>query len=67
MAERGVQGGRAEMKALRESEARALELLSGNLTAERRAELEADTLVNFVHAGCSSQCDVSGDEAMEHR
>jgi alkylation response protein AidB-like acyl-CoA dehydrogenase len=48
MAERGVRRGRAEMKALRESEARALELLAGNLTDERRAELEADTLVNFV-------------------
>jgi alkylation response protein AidB-like acyl-CoA dehydrogenase len=48
MAARGVQGGRAEMKALRESEARALELLSNNLTEERRAELEADTLVSFV-------------------
>jgi len=48
MAERGVAGGRSEMKALRESEARALELLAGNLAEERRAELEADTLVNFV-------------------
>ena len=48
MAERGVQGGRAEMKALRETEARALELLSGNLTEERRAELESDTLVKFM-------------------
>jgi alkylation response protein AidB-like acyl-CoA dehydrogenase len=48
MAERGVNGGRAEMKALRESEARALELLDNNLTDERRAELEADTLVNYV-------------------
>ena len=48
MQERGVRGGRAEMKALRESEFAALELLGGNLTEQRRAELEADTLVNFV-------------------
>lgn len=48
MRERGVQGNRAEFRALRESEARALELIGGNLTEERRAELEADTLVNFV-------------------
>jgi alkylation response protein AidB-like acyl-CoA dehydrogenase len=48
MAERGINGGRAEIKALRESEARALELLSNNLTDERRAELEADTLVQFM-------------------
>ena len=48
MLERGVQGNRAEMRALRESESRALELLGGDLTAERRAELEADTLVKFV-------------------
>jgi alkylation response protein AidB-like acyl-CoA dehydrogenase len=48
MAERGINGGRAEMKALRESEARALELLGNNLTDERRAELVADILVQFV-------------------
>jgi alkylation response protein AidB-like acyl-CoA dehydrogenase len=48
MQERGVQGNRAEMKALRESEARALELLGGDLTDTRRAELEADTLVSYV-------------------
>jgi short/branched chain acyl-CoA dehydrogenase len=48
MQELGIQGGRAEMKALRESEARALELLTGNLTDERRAELEADPLVSYV-------------------
>jgi alkylation response protein AidB-like acyl-CoA dehydrogenase len=48
MAERGVQGSRAEMKALRESEAGALELLGGNLSEARRAELESDTLVQFV-------------------
>ncbi|PSH04633.1 MAG: acyl-CoA dehydrogenase [Acidobacteria bacterium] len=48
LAERGIQGGRSEMKALRESETRALELLTGNPTEERRAELEADPLVNYV-------------------
>ena len=46
--ERGIQGGRAEMKALRESEQRAIELLSLKLGDPRRAELEADPLVNFV-------------------
>jgi len=48
---RGVQGGRAEMKALRESELRAIELLSlraNNLDNPRRAELESDLLVEFV-------------------
>ena len=48
MQERGVRGDRAEIKALRESESRALELLGGDVTEERRAELEADTLVRFV-------------------
>jgi alkylation response protein AidB-like acyl-CoA dehydrogenase len=48
MAERGVHGNRAVMKALRESEARALALLNGNLSDDRQAELEADTLVDFV-------------------
>jgi alkylation response protein AidB-like acyl-CoA dehydrogenase len=48
MAERGIAGGRAEMKAMRESEARAVELLAGNISAERRAELEADELVQYV-------------------
>ena len=45
--DRGIQGGRAEMKALKESEQRAIELLS-NPDAPRRAELEADPLVDFV-------------------
>jgi len=45
--ERGVQGGRAELKALKESEHRAIELLS-NPDAPRRAELEADPLVQYV-------------------
>ena len=46
--ERGVQGGRAEMKALKESEQRAIELLSLNEEDLRRAELEADPLVQYV-------------------
>ncbi len=46
--ERGVQGGRAELKALRESEQRAIELLSLSPGDPRRAELEADPLVDFV-------------------
>jgi alkylation response protein AidB-like acyl-CoA dehydrogenase len=49
--ERGIQGGRAEFKALRESEQGAIELASliaqGSDTP-RRHELEADPLVNFV-------------------
>jgi alkylation response protein AidB-like acyl-CoA dehydrogenase len=48
MQERGIQGRRAEIKALRETEARALELLNGVGSGERLAELEADTLVNYV-------------------
>lgn len=46
--ERGVQGGRAEMKALKESEQRAIELLTLRQDDPRRAELEADPLVEFV-------------------
>jgi len=46
--ERGVQGGRAQVKALRESEERASELMSLPAGSARRAELEADTLVTFV-------------------
>jgi alkylation response protein AidB-like acyl-CoA dehydrogenase len=46
--ERGVQGGRAEMKALRESEQRAIELLSLKPGDARRTELEADPLVQYV-------------------
>jgi alkylation response protein AidB-like acyl-CoA dehydrogenase len=46
--ERGIQGGRAEMKALRESEQRAIELLSLPAGDPRRAELEADPLVQYV-------------------
>jgi alkylation response protein AidB-like acyl-CoA dehydrogenase len=46
--ERGIQGGRAEMKALKESEQRAIELLSLEADDSRRAELEADPLVQYV-------------------
>jgi alkylation response protein AidB-like acyl-CoA dehydrogenase len=46
--ERGIQGGRAEMKALKESEQRAIELLGLPADDPRRAELEADPLVQFV-------------------
>ena len=46
--ERGIQGGRAEMKALKESAQRAIELLSLKEDDPRRAELAADPLVQFV-------------------
>jgi alkylation response protein AidB-like acyl-CoA dehydrogenase len=46
--ERGISGGRAELKALRESEQRALELLKMRDTDLRRAEFAADPLVQFV-------------------
>jgi alkylation response protein AidB-like acyl-CoA dehydrogenase len=46
--ERGVHGGRAEIKALRDSELRAIELLSLRADSPRRAELEADPLVQYV-------------------
>jgi alkylation response protein AidB-like acyl-CoA dehydrogenase len=46
--ERGIQGGRAEMKALKESEQRAIELVSLEATDPRCAELEADPLVQYV-------------------
>jgi alkylation response protein AidB-like acyl-CoA dehydrogenase len=46
--EMGIQGGRAEMKALRESERRAIELLTLGADDPRRAELEADPLVQYV-------------------
>ncbi len=48
MAERGVTGGRAEVKAMRETETKALMLMAGNLSDARRAELEADPLVQYV-------------------
>jgi alkylation response protein AidB-like acyl-CoA dehydrogenase len=44
----GVQGGRAELKALKESEQRAIELLSLREGDPRRVELEADPLVQYV-------------------
>src|SRR3954452_10749137 len=44
----GVGGGRAEMKALRETEARAIALLSMRPDDPARGELEGDPLVNFV-------------------
>ena len=46
--ERGIQGGRSEMKALKESEQRALEVLLLGNDDPRRAELEADPLVQYV-------------------
>jgi len=46
--ERGIQGGRTELKALRESEQKAIELLAMRPNDPRRAALEADPLVNFV-------------------
>jgi alkylation response protein AidB-like acyl-CoA dehydrogenase len=46
--ERGIQGGRAELKALKESEQRAIELLLLKADSPRRKELEADPLVQFV-------------------
>jgi len=48
MAERGISGGRAEIKAMREVEAKGVELLSGSLSDERRAELEGDPLVQYA-------------------
>ncbi|HEY1984042.1 MAG TPA: acyl-CoA dehydrogenase family protein [Terracidiphilus sp.] len=46
--ESGIQGGRAEMKALRESEIRAVALLAMRANDPRRTEIEADPLVQFV-------------------
>jgi alkylation response protein AidB-like acyl-CoA dehydrogenase len=46
--ERGIQGGRAEMKALREVEQRAAEMLSLEESDPRRTELAADPLVQFA-------------------
>ena len=48
LAERGIAGGRAELKALRESVQRALELLRMRDDDLRREELTADPLVQFV-------------------
>ena len=49
--ERGISGGRAELKALRESEQGAIELAllkAQDSDSPRRRELEADPLVNYV-------------------
>lgn len=46
--ERGIRGGRAEMKALKESEQRAIEMLSLRSDDPRRAQLATDPLVDFV-------------------
>jgi alkylation response protein AidB-like acyl-CoA dehydrogenase len=46
--ERGIQGGRAELKALRESEARAVLLLAMRPDNPARAGIEQDPLVDFV-------------------
>ncbi len=48
MAERGVVGVRAENKALRQSEQRAIELLKMRENDPRREDFEADPLVQFV-------------------
>lgn len=48
LAERGIAGGRAEMKALRESEQKAIEALKLRADDPRRAELEAEPLVQYV-------------------
>jgi alkylation response protein AidB-like acyl-CoA dehydrogenase len=48
LAERRIAGGRAESKALRESEARAIALTKMGVNDARRQELEADPLVQFV-------------------
>jgi alkylation response protein AidB-like acyl-CoA dehydrogenase len=48
LAGRGVVGGRAEVKALRESEQRAIELLNMRESDPRREEIAADPLVQFV-------------------
>src|SRR5215472_16941449 len=46
--ERGISGARAEIKALRESEARAIALAAMRPVDPGRAELESDPLVQFV-------------------
>ncbi len=46
--ERGIAGGRSEIKALKESEQRAIELLRLKENHPRRAELAADPLVQFM-------------------
>jgi alkylation response protein AidB-like acyl-CoA dehydrogenase len=46
--ERGIGGGRAEMKALRESETKAIALLGMRMDDPTRCEVEADPLVQYV-------------------
>ena len=48
LSERGVAGGRAEMKALRATEESAIELLGMRANDQRRAEYAADPLIQFV-------------------
>ena len=48
LSERGIQGGRAELKALKASEQQAIEMLSLEPGDPRRVQLEADPLVQFV-------------------
>ncbi|MBS1803185.1 MAG: acyl-CoA/acyl-ACP dehydrogenase [Acidobacteria bacterium] len=48
MAQRGIAGGRAELKALRDSEQRAVELLTMREGDPRKEEIVADPLVQFV-------------------
>jgi alkylation response protein AidB-like acyl-CoA dehydrogenase len=48
LAERGISGGRAGLKALRTSEQRAIELLQMRESDPRRNEIAADPLVQFV-------------------
>jgi len=48
LAERGLAGGRAESRALRESEKRAIELLTMHEQDPRRGELAGDPLVQFA-------------------
>jgi hypothetical protein len=46
--QKGIRGGRSEMKLMREAEQRALQLLAMKKNDPRRAELENDLLVRFV-------------------
>ena len=48
LTEKGIHGARAEMRALKETEHRAIQLLSLKSDDPRRAELEADPLVQFL-------------------
>jgi hypothetical protein len=65
--ERGVQGGRAEMKALKESEQRAIELLSEakSHAAPRRARSRSAGAVRAE--GRRGQRALPGHQALEHR